>query len=108
MGTSALEQIRKLDEDRKKLIDGAKGEAMQKAQDAINELNALGFNYRLAEGDAVARRGRGAPRQKSDTPCPICKFKTSPPHDGRRHRSQGDKKRAFSAQELANLGLSKA
>jgi hypothetical protein len=105
MPPSAAEQIRKLDDQRKKLIEGAKAEAMQNVQKAIDDLNALGFSYRLVE--ATVTGSKGAARKSSDGPCPICKFKTVPPHDGRRHRSQGDNKRPFSAQELSDLGLAR-
>jgi DNA-binding protein H-NS len=38
--------------------------------------------------------------------CPICDFQTTPPHDGRTHRSQ-KKKASFSAAELTDKGLAK-
>src|SRR5580658_35981 len=38
--------------------------------------------------------------------CPICDFQTTPPHDGRTHRSQ-KKKAPFSAAELTDKGLAK-
>jgi DNA-binding protein H-NS len=38
--------------------------------------------------------------------CPICKFQTTPPHDGRTHRYQ-KKKAPLSAAELADKGLTK-
>jgi DNA-binding protein H-NS len=38
--------------------------------------------------------------------CPICDFQTTPPHDGRTHRSQ-KKKAPFSAAELTGKGLTK-
>jgi hypothetical protein len=105
MPASAAEQIRKLDDQRKKLIEGAKAEAIQNVQKAIDDLNALGFSYRLVE--ATVAGPKGALWKSSDRPCPICKFKTVPSHDGRRHRSQGDNKRPFNAQELSDLGLAR-
>lgn len=103
---STMDQIKKLDEQRRKLLDDAKQEALEKAQRAIAELNSLGFNYTL---NSSGRRGGGkGTRQMSDGPCPICKFRTSPSHDGRRHRAQGERKRAFTAAELSEMGYSKA
>jgi hypothetical protein len=99
-----LDEIRKLDDRRSKLLDEAKEAALQRVHEAINDLNALGFNYRILEKASVGRSGG---RRKSDNPCPICEFKTHPPHDGRKHRSQGSKKKPFSAQELVQHGLAK-
>jgi hypothetical protein len=101
---AALDQIRKLDEKRSKLLDEAKEEALKVAHEALNDLNALGFNYRIS---GKANVGRAEGRKTSDGPCPICEFRTSPPHDGRKHRSQGGKKKPFSTQELVQLGLAK-
>jgi hypothetical protein len=106
MAANVADQIRKLDDQRKKLIEGAKAEALQSVQEAIDNLNALGFTYRLVDGVAAGRKGDGV-RKSSDGPCPICKFKTVPPHDGRRHRAQGKGKKPFSAQELADFGFAK-
>ena len=50
-----LDQLKALDEQRAKLLEGAKNAALEKAKEAIEELNALGFHYRLAEGPALAR-----------------------------------------------------
>lgn len=48
---SVIEQLKKLDEQRAKLLDGAKQEALAKAESAIKELNELGFHYQLVAGD---------------------------------------------------------
>jgi hypothetical protein len=104
MATNALEQIKKLDDQRTKLLDQAKHEAMTRAQEALDDLNALGFAFVISEGN---RQGRKSMRQKKDVPCPICKFKTSPAHDGRQHRAQGNKKQPFSSSELSSMGYSK-
>jgi hypothetical protein len=79
-----------LDEQRVKLLEDAKKEALDKAEKAVAELNELGFDYRLVEGASTARAPRKAgtevpKRQARDLPCPICKFKTTPHHDGRMH-----------------------
>ena len=106
MANTALEQIKKLDDQKNKLRDQAKMEGLTRAHEAIEEVNSLGYNYSISER-ASSGRGRSGVRQKKDAPCPICKFKTSPPHDGRRHRSQGNKKMPFTNSELAALGYSK-
>lgn len=101
---TALEQIKELEDQKKALTEEAKQEALDKANEAISDLKALGFSYRLTSGKDFAN-SKGS---VSDGPCPICSFETSPPHDGRKHRSQGDKKKAFTATELKDLGLAKA
>ena len=106
MATTALDQLRKIDEQRNKILEGAKSEALARVHEALEELNGLGFSYALHEDGG--RKGRRGVRQKSDGPCPICKFKTNPPHDGRRHRAQGDRKVPFSASDLASMGYVKA
>ncbi len=108
MANTALDQIKKLDDQRNKLLDGARHEALARAQEAIDDLNTLGFNYVVVEEVTRSKGARKSVREKKDAPCPICNFKTNPPHDGRRHRSQGNKKSAFSNQELAGMGYSKA
>ena len=47
---SVLDQIRKLDEQKAKLLGDAKAEALIAAEAAIAALNELGFQYRLVEG----------------------------------------------------------
>ena len=106
---SATQRIKELDAERAGILEHAKGEALQKANHAIEELNSLGFSYRLVEGatKGKAAKGKASQRAVSDGPCPICGFATSPPHDGRTHRSQ-KKKAAFTAAELKEKGLAKA
>jgi hypothetical protein len=108
---SVLEELKALDEQRAKLLEGAKAEALEKAQKAIADLNALGFRYRLVDGtqESAARAARATgevKRQQKDAPCPVCQFKTAPIHDGRAHRTQNPKK-PFTAAELAERGLEK-
>jgi hypothetical protein len=113
---SVLDKLKALDEERAKLLEDAKKEALDKAHKAIADLNELGFNYRLVEGYSTskARRpprerseGEAAKRQTRDIPCPICEFSTEPHHDGRAHRSQHEPKRPFTEEELAERGLMK-
>jgi len=54
---SVLEQIRKLDEQKKQLLDTARKEAIATAEAAIKTLNELGFSYRLTQTDAHVRTG---------------------------------------------------
>ena len=76
---------------------------------AIEELNALGFNYQLTKGaqKAKGKTAKEGAKITKDAPCPICEFKTSPPHDGRTHRNQGKKKNPFTPDELKARGLSR-
>jgi hypothetical protein len=109
--TSILEKLKALDAQRTQLLEGAKKEALDNAEKAVAELKALDFDYRLVEDASPARAPRKAgtqapKRQSKDLPCPICKFKTTPHHDGRMHRSQKPKK-AFTVEELMEKGLTK-
>lgn len=105
---NVLDQLKELDRQREKLIESAKSAALKKANDAVAELNELGFNYRLAEGPARAS-GDGArkgTRTVKDEACPICNFKTTPPHDRRAHRTQEPKK-PFTDAELKERGYAR-
>jgi hypothetical protein len=110
MAQSALDKIKQLRAEEAKLISEARREALAKAEEAIKELNDLGFHFRLVEGQT--RAGADGPRKGTRQvdpmrPCPICGFRTDPPHDARRHRSQGEDKRPFTDEELRQLGLEK-
>jgi hypothetical protein len=102
-----IARIKALDAERTKLLDEAKKDALARAQQAISDLNALGFAYSLASvaKKAVGRKAVG--RIPSDNPCRICGFRTNPPHDARRHRFSKAKKRPFNAKELTDLGMRK-
>ena len=107
--SSVLEKLKALDEQRAKLIDGAKAEALEKAEKAVAELNELGFHFSLVEeshtaATQAAGREGGPKRERKDANCPICGFKTIPLHDGRLHRKQ-EKKKPFNKAELAERGL---
>jgi hypothetical protein len=103
---TALQQIKKLDEERAKLLESAKADALARAEEAINELIALGFDYELAEpARETARKTKTtrkapAPNHHPKGTCPICEYATKPPHDKRSHKSQ-QKKRPFTDKELA-------
>jgi len=104
---SVIDQIRALDEQKAKLLDGAKSEALGAAQQAIEALNSLGFNYRLIEGSRRSSGDRKGTRKVSGGPCPICGFKTTPAHDGRAHPAQ-ETKEPFTAAELNERGYERA
>ena len=50
---STLQQIKKLDEERAKILESAKTDALTRAEEAINELTALGFDYAARFPDNV-------------------------------------------------------
>ena len=111
MAPKVIERIKLLDKERGKLLDSAKQEALARAMAAVHDLNVIGFTYRLVEGDAAQRRNLNQKRARSmsQEPCPVCKFRTDPPHDARRHRfSQGKKKRPFTPKELTAMGMKRA
>ncbi len=59
---SVLDEIRKLDEQKNKLLEGAKRDAMKKAQTALAELGALGFEYDIVEKGTPPRKTTGTRR----------------------------------------------
>jgi hypothetical protein len=80
MGKSAIQRIKELDAERTKLLEQAKEEALLKANEAVAELNALGFNYQLT----IAKRRKSGTEKEleiKDGSCAICGFSTSPSHD---------------------------
>ena len=106
---SVLEKVRSLREQSDELQASVKIDALAVANKAVSVLNELGFRYRLVEGrkaNFTRSRGKGVTIQMRDFPCPICHFKTVPPHDGRLHRSQNPKKPLTTA-ELKERHLSK-
>ncbi|MDQ0316423.1 hypothetical protein [Amorphus orientalis] len=59
---SVLDRIKELDQERSKLLQEAKSEALANAQKAVEELNALGFNYRLVSDGETASASSGTRR----------------------------------------------
>lgn len=108
---SISERRRQLQDELRSLEQGAHDEIMARINADIRELGELGYRYRVVEGGR-GRSGRGAgvsrkgTRQVKDAPCPVCGFKTNPPHDARAHRGQQEKK-PFTAAELKAKGLEK-
>jgi hypothetical protein len=54
---SAIQRIKELDQERATLFDRAKEEALRRANQAVEDLNALGLRYRLVTGTATATAG---------------------------------------------------
>jgi hypothetical protein len=102
---SATQRIQELDDERALIFEQAKEELLEKANEVVAQLNALGLHYTLTNG---AGRGKAkvakATKRTITEMCPICEFQTNPPHDGRTHRSQ-KKKIQFSATALKEKGL---
>jgi hypothetical protein len=110
---SIHEQLKALDEQRVKLVENAKATALEKVRAGIAELNELGFHYGLVDGTDKPRSpikeksgAKATKRQLKNVACPVCGFRTSPPHDARSHRGQNPK-RAFTTEELTAKKLSK-
>jgi DNA repair exonuclease SbcCD ATPase subunit len=103
--TNALSKIKKLQEQMAEVSKEAVEEALQQAEEALETLSSLGQRYRLVR---VGARSKGTRQTNPDRPCPVCEFRTDPPHDARQHRGQGKSKRAFTAAQLSELGLRKA
>ena len=107
---SAVQQLKALDEQRAKILKTAKTDALAKANEAVEELNALGFKYALTDltpKPKAQATTTGNKREASGNECGYCHFKTIPPHDKRSHRIQ-KKKRPFTDAELKELGMVKA
>jgi len=51
---TAIQRIQELDRERAALFEQAKEEALRRATQAVEDLNALGLKYRLVEDDATA------------------------------------------------------
>lgn len=52
MAENVLDRLKKLDAEREKLIADAKATLLKKAEEAVEELNSLGFQYELSERGA--------------------------------------------------------
>lgn len=55
---SAIEEIKKLEAKKRELLEAAKAEALEQAEEAITTLNALGFPYKLTGGPKTPRGQR--------------------------------------------------
>jgi hypothetical protein len=62
---TAIQRIQELDRERAELFAKAKEEALHRATQAVEDLNALGLKYRLIEGAPPAgSKVVGKPQQK--------------------------------------------
>ena len=75
---SVLDKLKALDEERAKLLEEAKKEALEAAHKAVAALNELGFPYRLVEEPQTAPRAtEGLPEvpkagtKASNEGCPL-------------------------------------
>jgi hypothetical protein len=72
----------------------------------LNEqLAQLGYMEHTAPKKRGTRAGAGT--VDPTKPCSVCNFITTPNHDARKHRAQGENKKAFNAKELEAFGLKK-
>jgi hypothetical protein len=65
---NAVEQLKALDAQREKVLEEARAVALQRAQDAIRELNELGLRYHLVQESSGAIRSRQAPGPAESKP----------------------------------------
>lgn len=107
ISASAVAKIKQLQEEIARLSLDAKDDALRRANEAIETLNALGFPYELMD-DHVRRHGHAKRRTRKVGPCTVCGYATEPPHNARKHNGQGDDKQPFSAEELETHGLRRA
>jgi 1,6-anhydro-N-acetylmuramate kinase len=62
---TAIQRIQELDRERATLFEQAKEEALCRATQAVEDLNAVGLKYRLVEGEPAAEsKGVGKTPQK--------------------------------------------
>jgi hypothetical protein len=78
-----------------------KEEALRKANEAIAEMKTIDLNYVFCE---EGEKPSGVKKGAQTGQCLICKFMTNPPHGGRTHKSQTEK-RAFTDEELKQRNL---
>jgi hypothetical protein len=75
---TAIQRIKELDQERATLFDQAKEEALRRANQAVEDLNALGLNYRLVTG-AASPGGKSASKKPQETGGAEKKRATRPP-----------------------------
>lgn len=111
---SPIERAKQLREELAQVEGAAREEALARARAAVDELNQLGVQYELREagmprtarqisgGDGSTAGRKGTRQVRADRPCPVCKFVTEPPHDGRRHKGHPA---PFTDEELEQQGM---
>jgi hypothetical protein len=64
---SPIERIKELDKERATLFEQAKEEALRRANEAVEDLNALGLNYRLVTGGDGNKTAGKKPKEAAVT-----------------------------------------
>ena len=113
MQNSVIDEIRELKARVQSKTEHAKAEALESAREAINFLRELGIDNDTILKELGFRARTKSTKEKASKPtrlkdesCPICVFRTDPPHNGRSHRGQS-KKRPFTLEELEEKGLTR-
>ena len=113
MQKSVIDEIKELKAQIQSKTEQAKAEALRSAKEAIDFLRELEIDNDTILKDLGFRARTKSPKEKvakqassTDESCPICNFRTDPPHDGRSHRGQS-KKKPFTADELEEKELTK-
>jgi DNA repair exonuclease SbcCD ATPase subunit len=112
MQKSVIDEIKELKAQVQSKTEQAKAEALESGREAINFLRELGIDNDTILKELGFRARTKSSKEKAerasskDEPCPICNFKTDPPHDGRSHRGQS-KKKPLTTEELEEKGLTK-
>jgi hypothetical protein len=75
---TAIQRIQELDRERAALFETAKEEALRRAHQAVEDLNALGLHYRLVEG-AAPPGTKSAGKKQQETSHAEKKRATRPP-----------------------------
>ena len=103
-----VKRLKELKAERVKLEGKLRNAALAVVRGAIADLGEMGVHYHIVEGRAPGKvvGTSKAPVAFERGACPICGFKTNPPHDGRTHRYQ-DPKKAFTTAQLTAKGMSK-
>ncbi|MCW5714047.1 MAG: hypothetical protein KIT43_06010 [Bauldia sp.] len=114
---SPKDELAQLEKRREELRARLREEHEGALQQSLRDFNGMNFGvtYELREvglprgarqimGSGDVRKGTRT--VNAERACPICNFKTVPPHDARAHRSQATKS-AFTAEELAGRGMRK-
>jgi hypothetical protein len=111
MQKSAIEEINDLTARIESVAERAKAGALAKANEAISVLRELGIDNdgilkELGFKGPAKDQGNRVSRPPKDEQCPVCNFKTDPPHNGRSHRCQTTKK-PFTADKLEQKEMTK-
>jgi hypothetical protein len=67
---SAIQRIKELDQERATLFEQAKEEALRRANQAVEDLNALGLKYRLISNTAAGQNKSAAKGKAQETGTP--------------------------------------